>query len=93
MVPEYPTDNKVQVMACFMMAPGHYLQQCWLIISEVQGHSFQGNFTRDAWSCLSHQFVKLAWKIIILEFNSNPIYSIIIYLLILVIFILIIISL
>ena len=25
-----------QVMACCLMAPSHYLNQCWLIISEVQ---------------------------------------------------------
>ena len=25
-----------QVMACCLMAPNHYLYQCWLIISEVQ---------------------------------------------------------
>ena len=36
----------VQVMACCLTAPSHYLNQCWLIISEVQWHSYQGNFTR-----------------------------------------------
>ena len=29
----------VQVMACCLTAPSHYLNQCWLIISEVQWHS------------------------------------------------------
>ena len=42
-----------QVMACCLTAPSHYLNQCWLIISEVQWHSYQGNFTRDA-STVSH---------------------------------------
>ena len=28
-----------QVMACCLTAPSHYLNQCWLIISEVQWHS------------------------------------------------------
>ena len=42
-----------QVMACCLMAPSHYLNQCWLIISEVQWHSYQGNFTRDA-STINH---------------------------------------
>ena len=37
-----------QVMACCLMAPSHYLNQCWPIISEVQWHSYKGNFTRDA---------------------------------------------
>ena len=30
----------VQVMACYLMAPSHYLNQCWLTISEVQWHSY-----------------------------------------------------
>ena len=29
-----------QVMACCLTAPSHYLNQCWLIISEVQCHSY-----------------------------------------------------
>ena len=29
-----------QVMACCLMAPSHYLNQYWLIISEVQWHSY-----------------------------------------------------
>ena len=28
-----------QVMACCLTAPSHYLNQCWLVISEVQWHS------------------------------------------------------
>ena len=28
--------------------PSHYLNQCWLIISKIQWHSSEGNFTRDA---------------------------------------------
>ena len=42
-----------QVMACCLTAPSHYLNQCWLIISEVQWHSYWGNFTRDA-STINH---------------------------------------
>ena len=37
-----------QVMACCLMAPSHYLNQCWLIISKVQRLSSEGNFTKDA---------------------------------------------
>ena len=44
----------VQVMACCLMAPSHYLNQCWQIISEVQWHSYQGDFTSDA-STISHR--------------------------------------
>ena len=29
-----------QVMACCLTAPSHYLNQCWLIISEVQWHPY-----------------------------------------------------
>ena len=31
----------VQVMACCLTAPSHYLNQCWLIISKVLWHSFE----------------------------------------------------
>ena len=34
-----------QVMACCLTAPSHYLNQWWLIISKVQWHSSEGNFT------------------------------------------------
>ena len=43
-----------QVMACCLTAPGHYLNQCWLIISMVQWHSYEGSFTRDT-SAIDHQ--------------------------------------
>ena len=29
-----------QVIACCLTAPSHYLNQCWLIFSEVQWHSY-----------------------------------------------------
>ena len=35
----------VQVMACCLTAPSHYLNQCWLIISKIKWHSSEGNFT------------------------------------------------
>ena len=37
----------VQVMACCLTAPSHYLNQCWLIISKVQRHSAERNLTRN----------------------------------------------
>ena len=37
----------VQVMACCLTAPSHYLNHCWFIINKVQRHSSYGNFTRD----------------------------------------------
>ena len=42
-----------QVMACCLTAPSHYLNQCWLIISKVQWHPSECNFTRDT-SAISH---------------------------------------
>ena len=42
-----------QVMACCLTAPSHYLNQCWLTISNVQWHPSLSNFTRDA-SAISH---------------------------------------
>ena len=35
------------VMACCLMAPSHYLDQCLFIIDEVLWHSPEGNFMRD----------------------------------------------
>ena len=35
-----------QVMACCLMAPSHYLNQCWLIISKVMWHSSEGIIMR-----------------------------------------------
>ena len=34
----------VQVMACCLTAPSHYLNQCWLIITKVQWCLSEGNF-------------------------------------------------
>ena len=36
-----------QVMAYCLMAPSHYLNQCWLAISEVLWRAPEGNFARD----------------------------------------------
>ena len=38
----------VHVMACCLTAPSHYLNQCWLITSEVLWHSSEGNSIRNA---------------------------------------------
>ena len=43
----------VQVMACCLTAPSHYLNQCWLIISKVLWLSCEGKFTRDT-SIINH---------------------------------------
>ena len=33
----------LHVMVCCLMTPRHYLNQCWLTISYILWHSFQGN--------------------------------------------------
>ena len=53
----------VQVMACCLTAPSHYLNQCWLIISRVQWRQFHERY-------LSHQSLKLPenyWSMILLK--------------------------
>ena len=40
-----PHSTLVQVMACCLMAPSHYLDQWWLIISRIQCHSPKSNST------------------------------------------------
>ena len=42
-----------QIMACCLMAPRHYLNQCWLCISKVEWHSSKHKFTRDT-SAINH---------------------------------------
>ena len=42
-----PGSSSSHVMACCLTAPSHYLNQCWLIISEIQWKSHEGNFSSD----------------------------------------------
>ena len=55
----------VQIVACCLMAPSHYLNQCWLISSEVQWHSSEDNFHKQY---LIYQSRKLPWKLPIWKF-------------------------
>ena len=48
-----------QVMVCCLTAPSHYLNQCWLIISEVLWHSPQNKFIGIAQDI----FIKWNWKL------------------------------
>ena len=41
------------VIACCLTAPSHYLNQCWLIISQVLWHSSKGSFPRNT-SAINH---------------------------------------
>ena len=61
-----------QVRACCLTAPSHYLNQCWLIISEVQWQSHEGNITRDT-SAMNYQILNLACKFLIIwNFSQIP---------------------
>ena len=37
-----------QVMACCLVTPSHYLNQCWLLINELKCHSPEINLTASA---------------------------------------------
>ena len=56
-----------QVMACCLTAPSHYLNQCWLIISEVQRQSTEGNFTKLPQPSIT----KVSLKFTCVKFHSN----------------------
>ena len=56
-----------QIMACCLMAPSHYLNQCWLIITKFQWHSSEGNFTIDIlvsshWTLLENYLSKICFR-------------------------------
>ena len=51
-----------QVMGCCQTALSHYLNQCWLIISEVKWKLPDGNFTRDTLAIQSYHFPKNSFK-------------------------------
>ena len=40
--------TSAQVMACCLMAPSHYLNQCWPLVSQVLCHSHENNFAARA---------------------------------------------
>ena len=51
-----------QVMACCLTAPSHYLNQCWLMISEVLWHSPDSNFNRKYFKVLSYDAIIPQYK-------------------------------
>ena len=53
-----------QVMGCCLTASNHYLNQCWLIISEVQRHSYSQEM-------LQPSVTKISLKITYLKLHSN----------------------
>ena len=48
--------NLAQVMACCLTAPSHYLNQCWLIMSELLGAFTWGQFHRKC-----SRYLSLIW--------------------------------
>ena len=57
-----------QVMACCLLAPGHYQNLCWLIISKVLWHSSEGN----SQEITQPPFTKHSLKMTFLKLNWNP---------------------
>ena len=56
----------VQVMACCLTAPSHYLYQCWLDITEVLWQSSDNNFTASTQATiLRNEFENFTSKIIV----------------------------
>ena len=45
-----------QVMACCLMAPNHYLNQCWLFVWEVAWHLSEGIHFSLLWWTLNHHW-------------------------------------
>ena len=49
------------VMACCLTAPSHYLNKCWLMISEVMWHSPDSNFIENIYLSLKWVRNLLIW--------------------------------
>ena len=64
--------TSAQAMACCLMAPSHYLKQCWLNINKVHQHTFERNFTRDT-STINHLYhhENCTWKIVLNKMNPG----------------------
>ena len=58
-----------QVMACCLMAPSHYLNQCWLIM-KGSATITRGQFTRDNLA-INYWSTEISLKISYLNFYSN----------------------
>ena len=55
---------KVNLAKGSIMAPRHYPNQCWLLISEVMWHSFEGSVTASAQDTILHsEFENLIFEI------------------------------
>ena len=60
----------VQLMACCLKAPSHYLNQCWHTINEILWHSFKGNIYLTKYSRYWSPTLQL--YSIFIHWNSQP---------------------
>ena len=58
-----------QVMVCCLMAPSYYLNQCWLMISEVLWHSPDSKYYRKY---LRYLLLKWFWNLLIWDCSQIP---------------------
>ena len=56
------------VMACCLTAPSHYLNLCWLIISDILWHSSKGSFHKK---CSRYEFENDQFKITATSLKGN----------------------
>ena len=56
-------------MACCITVPSHYLNQCWLMISEALWHPPDSNFTEDNWDI--HNWNRV-WNLLISDCSRSP---------------------
>ena len=62
----------VQVMACCLATPSHYLNQCWLYITEVLWQSSESNVKASTQAAiLMNEFEKCTSKIIVIYSMSQ----------------------
>ena len=53
-----------QIMACCLIAPSHYLNHCWLLISKVLWHSPESNFSASDYAATRYdEFENYNFKI------------------------------
>ena len=51
-------DDRIEVMACYLMAPSYYLRKHWFTIQEVLWHSLDDNLTTKAHDINHYNFFK-----------------------------------
>ena len=62
----------VQVMACCLTAPSHYLNQCWLMICEVLWHLPDSNFTENTGDIYHWDEFEIYWLETVVKSPQGP---------------------